>query len=46
MIVLVVLVVMSETLATDPNVVLMSGALGLVTYLLVNGLGDFFDQAS
>jgi hypothetical protein len=45
-IVLVVLVVMSETLATDPNVVLMSGALGLVTYLLVNGLGDFFDQAS
>ncbi len=45
-IVLVVLVVMSETLATDPNVVLMSGALGLVTYLLVNGLGDFFDQAA
>ena len=45
-IVLVVLVVMSETLAEDPNVVLMSGALGLVTYLLVNGLGDFFDQAS
>jgi uncharacterized protein len=45
-IVLVVLVVMSETLAGDPNVVLMSGALGLVTYLLVNGLGDFFDQAS
>ena len=30
---------------TDPNVVLMSGALGLVTYLLVNGLGEFFDQA-
>jgi uncharacterized protein len=45
-IVLVALVVMSETLATDPNVVLMSGALGLVTYLLVNGLGEFFDQAS
>ena len=45
-IVLVVLVVMSETLATDPNVVLMAGALGLVTYLLVNGLGEFFDQAS
>jgi len=45
-IVLVVLVVMSETLAGDPNVVLMSGALGLVTYLLVNGLGDFFDQAA
>ncbi|MBA3905747.1 MAG: DUF475 domain-containing protein [Pseudonocardiales bacterium] len=41
---LVVLVIMSETLATDPNVVLMAGALGLVTYLLVNGLGEFFDQ--
>jgi hypothetical protein len=41
---LVVLVVMSETLAADPNVVLMAGALGLVTYLLVNGLGEFFDQ--
>lgn len=41
---LVVLVVMSETLAGDPNVVLMAGALGLVTYLLVNGLGEFFDQ--
>jgi len=45
-IVLVVLVVMSETLATDPNVVLTAGALGLVTYLLVNGLGEFFDQAA
>ncbi|MBV9922144.1 MAG: DUF475 domain-containing protein [Pseudonocardia sp.] len=43
---LVVLVVMSETLAQDPNVVLTAGALGLVTYLLVNGLGEFFDQAS
>src|SRR6476620_7014235 len=43
---LVVLVVLSETLATDPNVVLMAGSLGLVTYLLVNGLGEFFDQAS
>src|SRR4029079_3246699 len=43
---LVVLVVLSETLATDPNVVLMAGALGMVTYLLVNGLGDFFDQAA
>ena len=43
---LVVLVVLSETLATDPNVVLMAGALGMVTYLLVNGLGEFFDQAA
>jgi hypothetical protein len=42
---LVVLVVLAETLAKDPAVVLLAGALGLVTYLLVNGLGDFFDQA-
>ena len=41
---LVVLVVLAETLAKDPAVVLLSGSLGLVTYLLVNGLGDFFDQ--
>jgi len=42
---LVVLVVMAETLAEEPAVVLLAGSLGLVTYLLVNGLGDFFDQA-
>jgi hypothetical protein len=41
----VVLVVLGTTLAADPSVVLIAGALGLVTYLLVNGLGDFFDQA-
>jgi uncharacterized protein len=41
---LVVLVILSETLASNPNVVLTAGALGLVTYLLVNGLGNFFDQ--
>jgi uncharacterized protein len=41
---IVALVALSETLASDPNVVLMAGALGLVTYLLVNGLGEFFDQ--
>ena len=41
---LVVLVVLAETLATDPNIVLTAGALGLVTYLLVNGLEEFFDQ--
>jgi uncharacterized protein len=42
---LVALVVMSETLGADPNVVLVAGTLGLVTYLLVNGLGDFFEQS-
>ena len=41
---LAVLVVLAETLAADPGVVLPAGALGLVTYLLVNGLGEFFDQ--
>ena len=43
---LVALVVMSETLGADPNVVLVAGTLGMVTYLLVNGLGDFFEQSS
>ncbi len=41
---LVVLVVLAETLAADPGVVLVAGALGLVTYLVANGLGEFFDQ--
>jgi uncharacterized protein len=42
---LVALVVLAETLAEDPGVVLVAGSLGLVTYLVVNGLGDFFDQS-
>jgi len=42
----VVLVVLANYLATDPAVVLVAGSLGLVTYLLVHGLGNFFDQAS
>jgi len=41
---LVILVVLAQTLAAEPAVVLLAGSLGLVTYLLVNGLGDFFDQ--
>jgi len=41
---LVVLAVLAETLAPDPAVVLVAGSLGLVTYLVVNGLGEFFDQ--
>ncbi len=43
---IVALVVLAQTLAANPAVVLVAGALGLVTYLLVNGLGDFFDQAA
>jgi hypothetical protein len=42
---LVALVVAAYTLAPDDKVstVLVSGALGMVTYLLVNALGEFFD---
>ena len=43
---LVVLVVLANTLAANPGAVLVAGALGLVTYLLVNGLGELFDQAA
>jgi hypothetical protein len=42
---LAVLAVLAETLAEDPGAVLLSGALGLLVYLLVNGLGDLFEQA-
>ena len=41
----IVIVVLANTLAEDPAVVLTAGGLGLVTYLLVNGLGDLFEQA-
>ncbi|SHL25280.1 hypothetical protein SAMN05443637_12277 [Pseudonocardia thermophila] len=41
---LVVLAVLAETLAENPGAVLLSGALGMVTYLLVNGLGDYFES--
>ncbi|MEP6559491.1 MAG: DUF475 domain-containing protein [Nakamurella sp.] len=40
----VVLLVVSETLAEDPETVLFSGLLGLVTYLAVNGLGTLFEN--
>jgi uncharacterized protein len=43
---LIALVVLASTLAAEPAVVLTAGGLGLVTYLLVNGLGDLFDQAA
>jgi len=42
---IVVLVVLANTLAEEPAVVLTAGGLGLVTYLLVNGLGDLFETA-
>jgi uncharacterized protein len=41
----VVLVLLAQFLAAEPAVVLISGALGLITYLAVNGLGEFFERA-
>lgn len=41
---LLVLAVVSQTLAADPGTVLFAGALGLMTYLLVGGLGDLFES--
>jgi uncharacterized protein len=42
---IVVLVMLANFLAEDPGLVLTAGCLGVVTYLLVNGLGDLFEQA-
>jgi hypothetical protein len=42
---LVVLVAVAFGLAHDPAVVLLSGVLGLVVYLLVNGLSSLFEAA-
>jgi uncharacterized protein len=39
------LVLLAQFLAEDPAVVLLAGALGLITYLGVQGLGQFFEQA-
>lgn len=43
-----VLVILANTMAAPAELpkVLIAGSLGLITYLLVNGLGDFFDQAA
>jgi uncharacterized protein len=40
----VALVLLATFLAEDAAVVLIAGSLGLITYLAVNGLGDFFEQ--
>jgi uncharacterized protein len=42
---LATLVVLGSTLADEPAVVLTAGGLGLVTYLLVHGLGELFEQS-
>ena len=41
----VALVLAAELEAENPEVVLVAGVLGLVTYLLVNGLGSAFENA-
>jgi hypothetical protein len=41
---LVALVVVAETLASDPGKVMIAGGLGVVTYLVVNGLGELFEN--
>lgn len=40
----VVLVLLSQLLAEDPAVVLLAGSLGLITYLAVQGLGQYFES--
>ncbi|MBA3280157.1 MAG: DUF475 domain-containing protein [Geodermatophilaceae bacterium] len=42
----VALVLIASFLAEDVGVVLLSGMLGLVTYLAVNGLGALFDEVA
>jgi len=41
----VALVLLATFLAEAPAVVLIAGSLGMITYLAVNSLGDFFEQA-
>lgn len=42
---LVALVLAAEFLAKDAGTVMVAGALGIVSYLLVNGLGELFENA-
>ncbi len=41
---LTLLVVAAEFWAKDPNIVLVSGILGVLTYIVVNGLGALFEH--
>ncbi|KQT99595.1 MULTISPECIES: DUF475 domain-containing protein [Sanguibacter] len=41
----IALVLASELLAEDPHIVLLSGVLGMITYLAVNGLGSLFEDS-
>ena len=42
----VLLVLAAELLAEDPHIVMVSGVLGMVTYLAVNGLGTLFESTA
>jgi hypothetical protein len=41
---LVALVLVAEFLAKDPLIVLVSGILGIITYIVINGLGKLFES--
>lgn len=41
---LTLLVVAAEFWAKDPNIVLVSGILGILTYIVINGLGTLFEK--
>ena len=41
---LTILVLAAELWAKDPNVVLVSGLLGVLTYIVINGLGSLFEH--
>lgn len=41
---LAVLVAAAEFWAKDPNIVLVSGILGILTYIVINGLGTLFEK--
>lgn len=41
---LAVLVLVAEFMAKDPIIVLVAGILGIITYMVVNGLGELFER--
>lgn len=41
---LTLLVLAAELWAKDPNIVLISGILGILTYIVINGLGSLFEH--
>ncbi len=41
---LTLLVIVAEFLAKDSEIVLISGVLGVITYMVINGLGELFER--